>query len=435
MLKPLTEKFSRTITRIITLILIIPVTAGLIPLVSTTIKADPVRFTYITYLLDVNNGGEYCFVSNDEPHVYASTANASTYSKVLGLGVFENYIYPIAYSTAVNDWVSLQVTWNDSTIKRAYIYGTSTQVSAGVVPLYIYIGPENFGTLSNFYIITNASLSAKEQSLFYAYSNDLSQLPQGLTEEKVQDIINESLNNTTEAGQQANTIINNTTNQYNLYLSGSTSKETMLQNVENNIDTLSNLTPSTILDAMSINNGLTYNQTIQDKLLNTTSSNISSQITGKINQANQTFQNYSEGTTTQTEAVTQINQYITQLTNLITAETPTADIEAINTAINTINGIKDSVTSHSDLDNSVSESAQQSDQEELEYLENIEAETTDSIDTLKSKVDNSINETQANQVKNNVIAPILQNTLIVKVLPIAALFMVLAVTLGFKYRL
>lgn len=411
--------------------------AGLIPLVSTTIKAAPVRFTYITYLLNLNSGTEYCFVSNDEPHVYASSKNATSASQVYGFGVFESNIYPIAYSTAVNDWVSLSVIRNESTIKRAYIYGTSTQVSAGIVPLYIYVGPEQSASeiLSNFYVITNANLSAKEQSLFGAYSNDLTQLPQGLTQERVEELINESLNTTTEAGQQANTIINNTTNQYNLYLSGSTSKETMLQNVENNIDTLSELTPSTILDAMSINNGLTYNQTIQDKLLNTTSSNISSQITGKINQANQTFQNYSEGATTQTEAVTQINQYITQLTNLITAETTTADIEAINAAINTINGIKDSVTSHSDLDNSVSESAQNSDQEEMEYLENIEAETTDNIDSLKSKVDNSINESQANQVKNNVIAPILENTLIVKVLPIAALFMVLAVTLGFKYRL
>lgn len=404
---------------------------------STTIKAAPVRFTYITYLLNLNSGAEYCFVSNDEPHVYASSKNATSASQVYGLGVFEPNIYPIAYSTAVNDWVSLQIIRNESTLKRAYIFGNSTQVSAGIVPLYIYVGPEQsaYEVLSDFYVITNANLSTKEQSLFGAYSNDLTQLPQGLTQERVEELINESLNTTTEAGQQANTIINNTTNQYNLYLSGSTSKETMLQNIERNIDTLSELTPSTLLDAMSINNGLTYNQTIQDKLLNTTSSNIASQITGKINQANQTFQSYSEGSTTQTEAVTQINQYITQLTNLITAETPTADIEAINTAINTINGIKDSVTSHSDLDNSVSESAQQSDQEELEYLENIEAETTDSIDTLKSKVDNSINETQANQVKNNVIAPILQNTLIVKVLPIAALFMVLAVTLGFKYRL
>lgn len=203
---------------------------------------------------------------------------------------------------------------------------------------------------------------------------------------------------------------------------------------------------STIADKIAINNAITQTQLVQDAANKDeiiaeleedlkVSVSVSNTITGKINEAKQTFQNFSQGSITQTQAVTQINQYITNLTSLIASETPTADIEAINAGINTINGIKDSLVNHSELDPDVSEKSQASDQEEMEYLSNLEAETTDDINSLKNKVDSSISENEANVIKNNIISPILENTLLIKVLPISALFMVLAVTLGFKYRL
>lgn len=271
----------------------------------------------------------------------------------------------------------------------------------------------------------------------------------GLTRDDVNSMINEALNATTSITTSANNLQTQATNAYVSYINGNmtlSQLQSTIDNLANQLQNLNNSSSATLADKVAVNNAITQTQLVQDAANKdaiiqemeedlTVSSNVSSTITGKINEANNVFNQYSQGNKKQSEAVTQINQYITQLTQLITPQTTTADINAINAAINTINGIKDSITSHSDLDDSVSEDAQQSDEEEIEYLENITAETTDDINSLKSKVDTSINQTQANQVKEQVITPLLQNTLIVKVLPIAALFMVLAVTLGFKYKL
>lgn len=418
---------------------------GLIPLVCTTVKADATsdllnKYSVKWYVID--NKGYY--------HVYLmTTAMTNKYIDQSRNGQYNYYSYAMDFNNGLTYdidtidglfWVT-QGTANNQPYPISLDYnGVQWEIN---IPLFSYVNANTF----QWNFIDNRFVTSATQSAPSGFP--AVKIESGVTLEQVQTQINNALNSTTSATTSANNIQTNVTNNYISYVNGNITLNQLQANLDNlkqQLEDLNSMSGTTLADKMAINNAITQTQLVQDAANKdaiiaemeedlTVSSPISATITGKINQANQIFNQYDTGDITQTEAVTQINQYITQLTQLITPKTPTADINAINAAINTINGIKDSVTSHSDLDNSVSESAQNSDKEELEYLDNLEAETTDNIDSLKSKVDNSISESQANQVKNNVIAPILQNTLIVKVLPIAALFMVLAVTLGFKYRL
>lgn len=250
----------------------------------------------------------------------------------------------------------------------------------------------------------------------------------------VEELINESLNTQTEAGQAAQTVINNTTNQYNLYLAGDIDSETMQSYVTSNIDTLSDLTPSTLLDAMQINNGLTYNQTIQDQLLNTASGNVQSMITGYISTINTAVLNYQSGTTSQADAVTIIQQQINNLNQLITngTATTTADINAVNAAINAANGSLDSVTGYSDVSQEASDKSQASDAEELAFLDELEAETTTTVEQLSPK-----NTYTASEISDTgtVLDLIWEIDILKKIVGIAACFMVISVALGVRYKL
>lgn len=421
-------------------------TVGLIQLASITIKADTTSdilnaYSYRYYIVDFT-GNYHVWLSNQEIRsVKARIADIELHDLNLGVedkleNTTSHYFYASPY---YNNNKPIILNYNGGVweieipMYDDYRYYTLTASSAIVYTGWIFARQDT---------ITTFSSSAPS-------GFPVIDLNSGVTLDQVQTEIDTALNATTNITTQAKNIQTQVTNNYISYSNGEINLSTLQANINNlaqQLENLNNSSGATISDKIAINNAITQTQLVQDAANKdqiiqemeqdlTVSSSVSATITGKINQANQAFNNYSQGSTTQTEAVTQINQYITQLTQLITPQTPTADINAINAAIDTINGIKDSVASHSDLDDSVSESAQNSDKEELEYLEDIEAETTDDIDSLKSKVDNTISESQANQVKNNVIAPILQNTLIVKLLPIAALFMVLAVTLGFKYRL
>ena len=80
----------------------------------------------------------------------------------------------------------------------------------------------------------------------------------------------DSINQQTEVGQRATTIINNTTNIYNQYQAGDITYQTLQQNVTNNLNELNQLSQSdtaTIADLVQINNAITYNQAIQDVAL------------------------------------------------------------------------------------------------------------------------------------------------------------------------
>lgn len=401
---------------------------------SITVKADTTsdilsKYAYKKYVVD--NKGHY--------HVFLSTASFQS-TIFSSMTVYDlNIGKPDTISQA--EYLISTVTYPSSIYPIALTYdGYTWEIEIPVVA-------SKSATALYWIFIADALISSSSDTKPSGFPTV--DLDSGVTIDEVQAEINSALNATTSATTSAKNIQTEITNNYIQYNNGDISLTQLQANIDSlvqQLQNLNNLSNTTISDKIAINNAITQTQIVQDAANKdaiikemeedlTVSSSTSSAITGKINEANTVFNNYSQGDTTQSEAVTQINQYITYLTNLITPEMPTADIEAINAGINTINGIKDSIVNHSELDPEVSDKSQASDKEEMEYLNNLEAETTDNIDSLKSKVDSSINEAQANQIKNNVITPILQNTLLTKILPISALFMVLAVTLGFKYRL
>ena len=91
-----------------------------------------------------------------------------------------------------------------------------------------------------------------------------------LTIDDINNAINNSLNKTTQTTVTVNNIISNTTNIYNQYKTGDISYTDLIYNINNNVNQLNELNAvngNTLADLISINNGLTYNQIIQDKAL------------------------------------------------------------------------------------------------------------------------------------------------------------------------
>lgn len=91
-----------------------------------------------------------------------------------------------------------------------------------------------------------------------------------LTIDDINNAINNSLNTTTQTTVTVNNIINNTTNVYNQYKAGDISYTDLVYNINNNVNQLNDLNTAegnTLADLISINNGLTYNQIIQDTAL------------------------------------------------------------------------------------------------------------------------------------------------------------------------
>lgn len=274
-----------------------------------------------------------------------------------------------------------------------------------------------------------------------------SSLPSNFPEIDISNL-ESKLNKTTQTTNSALTIQSSVGTSYQQYQDGTIDLATLEANLKSALDqlnSLANKSGNTLSDQVAVNNAITYTQTIQENVILNTSPELQTVLDEIRNEVNTIYYQYINknglgdlyGYISMEEAIEQISTHITRLEYYISKAyyTSIADITAINATQNYIRNITDNIRNARELDKDVSEKSQTSDAEELEYLDNLEAETTDTIDTLKVKVDSSINQTQADQVKEQIIEPILQNTLLIKILPIAALFMVLAVTLGFKYRL
>lgn len=413
--------------------LIITVAVGLLPLVSTTVDAASYDIPYVVAITDAD-GVTKVYASDGQCVVLASRSNTTTQRNIADFGIINaTYVLELVYSPDLLDWVVKSINFPAPLDSTIYRFGTSVKYTVDT-PFFDIADPVASTTpYADYSIITNSPLNSSEISAFGSYSDDLSLLPHGLTTGEVRDIIDEQLNTTTASGQTAQTIINNTTNQYNLYLSGDIDSTTMQQNVKSNIDTLSDLTPSTLLDAMQINNGLTYNQTIQDQLLNTASGTVQSSINQYINNINTAVSNYQSGDVSQADTVTIIHQQINALNNLITSgsATTTADINAVNAAINTANANLDSVTGYQDVSQDSSDKSQASDQAELDYLDELTAETTATVEQLAPS--KNFTSTQTGEAQQ-VLELIWENEFVKRLLPMCAGFMVVCVVLGVKYK-
>ncbi len=430
--------------------LTITVAVGLLPLVSTTVEATDVTYDYVVY-----DSYHECYYVSDSPFYLwggfgttGKTFNAVTY-KFAWATPFDG-VATVTAEQALNHTTGVAVLSTES--ENTYIvYLTSDgQWAISPVNLYAYSNTafgmyycinfyhaiQNTGTRQPKWTVlqSNHTINLRTKTVVGSDSgvtvSDNITLPEPID---VEELINESLNTQTEAGQIAQTIINNTTNQYNLYLSGDIDSATMQQNVTINIDTLSDLTPSTLLDAMQINNGLTYNQTIQDKLLNTASGNVQTMINGYQNTINNAITNYQNGTTSQQDTVKIINQAITNLNNMIIngIASTTADVNAVNAAINAANANLDSVTGYKDVSQEASDKSQASDQAELDYLDDLTAETTATVEEIAPSQNFTGSQTGEAQ---QVLEIVWENEFVKRLLPMCAGFMVVCVVLGIRYK-
>lgn len=344
---------------------------------STTVDAATYEYNYILY--DSTSGK--VFVSQYPIHVITKSASSST-SGIQGIGAITKgqvndsttqYMpaFEIIYSTSLEQWAASRESIYSEVRDSRYIFGEYTSQFWSQLVITTPI--------SSCRIYTNVSWNSSERGQVASYSNDLTTLPEGLTEDVISGIIQDQLNRQTASGTTAAEIITDTSQKYSSYQAGSIDSETMQSYVSENLDTLSELsaiTGNTLSDLMQINNALTYNQAIQDSLLHSASSNVQSMINGYMNTINNAVANYQNGTVSQSDTVNIINQSITNLNNMIingTAKT-TADINAVNAAINAANANLDSVTGYKDLSQDVSNKSQQSDAEELELLEEMVTE-------------------------------------------------------------
>lgn len=408
--------------------LIITVAVGLLPLVSTTVDAADYELPYILAINDEVYVSDGIFIlESDEANVTSVGSNPGS------LRAIGSTTIKIVYSEALSDWVAEEVLTASSATSIFYRYGTSTKYAKATVYSVVdsgtASGPVAYWQAKN--VVTNVAWNTYEKAAVGSYSNDLTQLPQGLTEDAIRDIIDEQLNTMSSSGSTATTIINNTTVQYNSYQAGDITGEEMQSYVTSNLDTLSDLTPSTLLDAMQINNAITYNQTIQDELLHTVDGDLNTYIQQRISWASSTFTSYKAGSIDQQDAVNRLQGYSTQLMQQLNTYTSSADVAAINAAVDSINNMINAVGSYSDLSQDSSDKSQASDQAELDYLDELTAETTATVEQLAPSQNFSSSQTGEAQEVFNLIW---ENEFVKKLLPMCAGFMVVCVVLGIRYK-
>lgn len=209
---------------------------------SITIKADE-PYTY-TYYIVLANGGYQIWYSDKEIEL-ADQSGIRVYDPNTGTNFEFNYTGRIWVSEITSN--ALIATWN----------GDGWSYS---LPVY-----------------TMSSKSELDETMWgydapMLYLDDYMRpgFPEPPTNEDIQEIIQGELNGTTEVTTQANVYIANITNVYNTYTAGNITLEDAKAEVESNIDSLSDLAQeptATLKDAITVQNGLTYGQIVNDTLL------------------------------------------------------------------------------------------------------------------------------------------------------------------------
>lgn len=307
---------------------------------SITIKADSV-FTY-TYYVTLENGQSQIWKSDAE--VTKQTASGKYFYNPNSGEYLERA------SSTENVWCTDDYTPNACILTyngEDWVYSVPS-VSCGT-------------NMSDLY----ATVFASNNMVVSTSTTAPSGFPK-VNEEDIQEIINSELNGTTEVTTQANVYITNITNVYKSYSAGNITLEDAKAEVEENVDSLSDLAQeptATLKDAITVQNGLTYGQIVNDTLLQ---------------EQEQAYWN------------------------------------------------------ERDIDESVSQEIQNSDQAEIDYLNELIAETEKSISELSPSQDFT---QQQIQTASEIVEGIWENPIIKKLIPLAACFMVVCVVLGVKYKL
>lgn len=426
----------------------------IIPVVSlsvvefTTVKASNINLKYILYIketdsLNVSDQPFHVFdmlrdYNNNVSHCIATTSATS----------FKDLKYNIDLKSFIGG------TKNEAPVKviNSEIYffelgyaGKSNQAQhiayiTGIITGGSYDWEDK---LSKYTVYTNCEWTNAEKQLVKSYSNNLDNIiGVGITEETILNIVNNSLNATTETTTQANQIQTNINNYYSSYKNGGISQEEMQQYVDTalaDLQSLNNSTSNTLADLMAINNALTYTQTVQQEILLRPSTSVTTSVQTILTSVSNLVQQYQNRTVTQAQAMQELRGYAYQLAQLMNGELSVSEVEVINAGTNVVNNFIEIISNNSELKKEVSELSQQSDKDELDFINGIE--TDKSIDDLApSKIYlNGQVSTITNNSNGDTITTLFQavwNNALCKILiPIFAGFSIVAVVLGRKYKL
>ena len=405
---------------------------------STTVNASPIsesEYPYQAWIPDKNllvvSTGEFKSVSGSQSttvtYTYPdSTTVSGTFGSTSSYMIYTSTLYTF-HLTYVEE-----VGWSASSAPM-FSTGSGTASSPRTNGYVVSIIRYNLNSQPKGYepkIYTNFDFS-------YSSGDLPSDLPKA---EDLESIIN----GITDTTSDAQTLQADLASSYNLYQTGNISGETLQSNIDTTVSNLNSLTDNggnTLADLMAINNGLTYAQTVQDKLnadelnehLEITTA-VKNAITGYINQSNTAYIDYTNGNKTQSETIITLQNQVIYLNQLITNGTAqnSADIEAVNSAINTVQGIINNVSNYSDVDKELSSEYESGEQAEKEFLENEIAETTSQIQDMSAEQQFS---SQQKTESLNILGSIWELELFKRLIPICAVFMVVCVAIGVKYRL
>lgn len=425
------------------MLIIIPVVSLLVA-GYTTVKASNINLQYILYIPEI----DYLAVSETPFHVYDmirysndAVGNCIATTSQLSFGNLKYNIDLQSFIGGEQNSAPIQDTGSSQGSSRMLYYelgyGASYTVSKkAYITGKIYEGNYQWiGTVSSYTVYTNCAWSDAEKSMVKAYSNDLDNIVGvGITEETIINIVNDSINGTTGTTSEANQIQTIINNYYTQYQNGGITQEEMQQAIADAIAQLNNLNDSdsnTLADLMAINNALTYAQTVQEELLLRPSTSVTQAVQTILQAVSELVQQYQNGTVEQAQAMQELRGYAYQLSQLMTGNLSVSDVEVINAGTNVVNNFIDIIANNSELDKEISEKAQQSNDEELEYLESLE--TTSSIQDLAPS--QSMKAQAQSSGMQNLLTVLWDNALIKIVLPLTAGFLVISVALGRKFKL
>lgn len=425
------------------MLIIIPV-VSLSAGVFTTVKADNINLKYILYIQEI----DYLAVSDMPFNVY-QISNGRIFNRTFCIGTksdnsFKNLKYNLETQSFIGGEKNGIPTDEYNGEYSFYTLDKWIVKITGAINSQIFSGEGSIqnGKISDYTIFTNCDWSQDEINKVKAYSKDLKNvIGEGLTEEKILEIVNSSINATTNTYNEATSIYNTITNNYTLYKEGKLDKATMQANLTqaiNQLNELNNNNGNTLADLMAINNALTYAQTIQQELLLKPATSVTTSVQTILQAVSNLVQKYQSGVVTQAQAMQELRGYAYQFAQLLTTDISISDVEVINTGTNVVNNFIEIISNNSELNKDVSDRSQLSDQNELDFIESIETEK--SVEDLApskiyiqgqaSTTDNNTGETLTdlfNAVWNNAIVKIM--------VPIFAGFSVIAVIFGRKYKL
>lgn len=254
--------------------------------------------------------------------------------------------------------------------------------------------------------------------------------------------LDDALNATTTTTTQVTEINQNITNVYNQYQEGTIDNSTLQQNIDiyiTQLNDLNELDGNTLADLIAIQNSLTYAQTVQDvankdAIINTQQANpdLLADLSSISSSCRSLVNDYIAGNASQSSTMNKFRTYISRINGLYAQYPNQADQQAINNSLDMLNGYMDAVANYGDVDNVISNNAQASEYEEKQYLNDLVEETTSSIQDMSAEQQF---QTQERTAANNILNLIWDNEILKRLVPISAVFMVVCVVLGIRYKL